>query len=244
MKLVGDNYGYWAYVMKKFLLGKNVWDVVTGDSPMPTDANVEKFQDLLYTWQVTNAKIITWINNSVDQSIRIHFAKFTTTKQIWDHLSRLYVQSNFAKRYQLEHEIRATQQGDKSIQEFYSTMTGLWDQLAFTEPKSLSTHAAYYTYREEQWLVQFLMALRADFEGLRGIILYRSPLSSVDSVVNELLAEELHFKTGLYVLETLYVPPLAASSVDLSSFRLSLKSSVFYLWHSHLGHVSSSRLQI
>jgi len=34
-----------------------------------------------------------------------------------------------------------------------------------------------------------------------------------------------------------------ATTVDLSSFRLSLSSSGFYLWHSRLGHVSSSRLR-
>ena len=35
----------------------------------------------------------------------------------------------------------------------------------------------------------------------------------------------------------------AATTVDLSSFRLSISSSSFYLWHSRLGHVSSSRLR-
>jgi hypothetical protein len=35
----------------------------------------------------------------------------------------------------------------------------------------------------------------------------------------------------------------ATTTVDLSSFRLSLSSSSFYLWHSYLGHVSSSRLR-
>ena len=35
----------------------------------------------------------------------------------------------------------------------------------------------------------------------------------------------------------------ATTTVDLSSFRLSLSSSSFYLWHSRLGHVSSSRLR-
>ena len=39
-------------------------------------------------------------------------------------------------------------------------------------------------------VVQFLMVLRDDFEGIRATILHRSPLPSVDSVVNELLAEE------------------------------------------------------
>lgn len=48
---------------------------------------------------------------------------------------------------------------------------------------------------------------------------------------------------GLYVLDQLKVPDVAASSVDLSSFRLSRSSSDFYLWHSRLGHVSASRLQ-
>jgi len=40
-------------------------------------------------------------------------------------------------------------------------------------------------------LVHFLIALHNDFEGLRGSILHRSPLPFVDSVVNELLAEEM-----------------------------------------------------
>jgi hypothetical protein len=44
-------------------------------------------------------------------------------------------------------------------------------------------------------LVQFLTALRNDFEGLRGSILHRSPLSSVDSVVSELLAEKIHLQS-------------------------------------------------
>jgi len=37
--------------------------------------------------------------------------------------------------------------------------------------------------------------------------------------------------------------PAAATTADLSSFRLSPLSSSFYLWHSHLGHVSSYNLR-
>ena len=39
------------------------------------------------------------------------------------------------------------------------------------------------------------MVLRDNFEGVRGSILHRSPLPSVDSVVHELLAEEIRLKT-------------------------------------------------
>ena len=52
-----------------------------------------------------------------------------------------------------------------------------------------------FARREQQWLVQFLMALRSDFEGLRGSILHCSPLPSIDSVVRELLAEEIRLKS-------------------------------------------------
>lgn len=100
-------------------------------------------------------------------------------KEVWQHLARLYTQSNFSKQYQLESDIRALEQKDMSIQEFYSEMTDLWDQLALTESAELRACAAYIARREEQRLVQFLMALRDDFEGLRGSILHRSPLPLV-----------------------------------------------------------------
>jgi hypothetical protein len=45
-------------------------------------------------------------------------------------------------------------------------------------------------------------------------------------------------------LDELKVPVVAAATtVDLSFFRLSNSSSSFYLWHSCLGYVSSSRLR-
>jgi hypothetical protein len=54
-------------------------------------------------------------------------------------------------------------------------------------------------------------------------------------------------ENGLYILDELKMPVAATATaittVDLSSFRLSLSSSSFYLWHSYLGHVLSSRLR-
>jgi len=79
-----------------------------------------------------------------------------------------------------------------SIQKFYFAITDLWDQLAFTESTKLKARGAYITYREQQQLIQFLTVLCSDFKGLRGSILHRSPFSSTNLVVNELLADEVH----------------------------------------------------
>jgi hypothetical protein len=74
-------------------------------------------------------------------------------------------------------------------------MTDLWDQLALIESAKLKAYSAYIERREQQWLVQFLTALRNDFEGLKGLILHCSPLPFVDSVVSELLAEEIRLQS-------------------------------------------------
>jgi len=88
---------------------------------------------LIDTWEANNAKSITWINNSVEHFICMQLAKYETAKEVWDHLQSLFTQTNFAKQYQLENDIRALHQKNMSIQEFYFAMTDLWDQLAFIE---------------------------------------------------------------------------------------------------------------
>nr|GEY02030.1 Gag-Pol polyprotein [Tanacetum cinerariifolium] len=148
---------------------------------MPTDEKIDNYVVLLETRGVDNSKIITWIKNSATPSIGLQLAKYETAKAVWDHLAKLYTQSNFAKQCQLETDIRTLQQNDSSIHDFYSSMATLWDQLALTEHATLSSFNPYIKRRESQRLVQFLMALRHDFEGLCGLIFHREPLPSVDS---------------------------------------------------------------
>jgi hypothetical protein len=59
-----------------------------------------------------------------------------------------------------------------TIHEFYSAMTNLWDQLTLMESVELKIVKVYTGQREEKWrLVQLLIALRNDFEGLCGSVL-------------------------------------------------------------------------
>ncbi|GMP70396.1 hypothetical protein CsSME_00029266 [Camellia sinensis var. sinensis] len=108
--------------------------------------------------------------------------------------------SNFAKRYELETTIQGARQRDQTIQDFYIEMTGLWDQLALMEPPSLKILDAYIEFREQGRLVQFLTALSPQYEAIRGGILHRSPLPSVDAIVRELLSEETRLKTASQTL--------------------------------------------
>nr|GEW05487.1 Gag-Pol polyprotein [Tanacetum cinerariifolium] len=62
------------------------------------------------------------------------------------------------RRTKLETDIRSLQQNDMSIQEFYSAMSVLWDQLALTEPPELSSFDTYVKRRDSQRLVYELLA--------------------------------------------------------------------------------------
>ena len=96
VRLNGKNYSYWSYVMRNFLKGKTLWGYVSGISVQPKTTDVN-FATLIDSWDANNAKIITWINNSVEHSIGTQLAKYETAKEVWDHLQRLFTQSNFTK---------------------------------------------------------------------------------------------------------------------------------------------------
>ena len=78
------------------------------------------------------------------------------------------------------------------------------------------------------------------------LVMFSGSFCCVQDLQSQKLIGTGRRENGLYILDELKVPVAAAAAtttVDLSSFRLSLSSSSFYLWHSHLGHVSSSHLR-
>lgn len=119
-------------------------------------------------------------------------AKFAYPKDAWDSLAPLYVQTNAGKRYPLERKFRNAQQGNDSIHPFYVKMTNLWDQLSFLERQftSAADSATFEINHQETRLVQFLTALRPEYELVRSMHLHWSPLPSVDITLSELLPEE------------------------------------------------------
>jgi hypothetical protein len=79
------------------------------------------------------------------------------------------------------------------------------------------------------------------------LVMFSSSFCCVQDLQSQKLIGTDRRENGLYILDKLKVPVVVAAvaitTVDLSSFRLSLSSFSFYLWHYRLGHVSSSRLR-
>ena len=192
-----------------------MWSYVLGTLSKSTNTLATKYVEQLDAWVANNSKIITWINSCIEHSIGIQLEKYETAQEVWAHLARLYTQSNFAKHIQLESNIRALDQKDISIQEFI--LPCLIFGISWPSQNLQSC---------QQRLVRFFMALCDDYEGLCGLILHRSPLPSIDSVINELLTAEIRLKSqaagkgilptpNQFVFEVLFRPYIFQLSVEV-----------------------------
>ncbi|CAA2998691.1 gag-pol poly [Olea europaea subsp. europaea] len=142
--LNGKICSYWSTVMKNFLKGKRLWGYVSRTVVKPKNT-AKNYVTEMDNWESNNAKILIWIHNSVGQSISTQSVKFETVKEVWDHFQKLYTKSNFAKWYQLEIDIRALQQKNMSILEFYVAMNSICNELTFMELAGLKTCEEYIT---------------------------------------------------------------------------------------------------
>src|SRR5436853_5759839 len=72
---------------------------------------------------------MVYIVRSVSVPIRLSIGRLTSSKDQWLALSRMFVQSGAAREYQLVQALQNSKQNEQSIQEFYSLLSGYWEEL-------------------------------------------------------------------------------------------------------------------
>lgn len=219
VKLDGKNYSVWRFHFQFFVEGKGLWGYVDG-SEIPPDASKAKDEaakaaakQAAAQWRVNNAKVVSWILGSVNTSIGIPMRGLRTTKEMWDYLEKVYQQSNLAHKFQIEYDMLSYEQGEKTIQEFYAGFMDLWAGYEFVNMGNMTTACCIQnlkTIYDERKVMQFLMKLRSDYENIRGNILNRGTLPTMDMVLGELLREETRIATqaileGKRTVESIFV---------------------------------------
>ncbi|KAF7143373.1 hypothetical protein RHSIM_Rhsim05G0013600 [Rhododendron simsii] len=219
VKLDGKNYSVWRFHFLFFVEGKGLWGYVDG-SEIPPDASKAKDEaakaaaiQAAAQWRVNNAKVVSWILGSVNTSIGIPMRGLRTAKEMWDYLEKVYQQSNLARKFQIEYDMFSFEQGEKTIQEFYAGFMDLWAEYEFVNMGNMTTACCIQnlkTIYDERKVMQFLMKLRSDYENIRGNILNRGTLPTMDMVLGELLREETRIATqaileGKRTVESVFV---------------------------------------
>jgi hypothetical protein len=126
------------------------------------------------------------------------FGSLDNAKDVWDMLAHRYNAANLAQSFQIVTKLnRMRQEPGQSIVEFYSQMTYLWNQMSLCEPEWVNPVDAsrYIAFRDSMRLVEFLTAIRDEFENTRASLLHRSPLPSLEGALSELISEETRFST-------------------------------------------------
>jgi hypothetical protein len=105
---------------------------------------------------------------------------------MWEYLRRVYYQESSARKYHPELEIAKFNQGNLTIQQFYTEFINLWSEfsgiVSSTVPQTAI--AAFRDVHASSQRDQFLMKLRPEFENVRAGLLNRSPVLSLDVWVN------------------------------------------------------------
>ena len=102
VKFNGNNYMAQSFHLKNFVEGQGLFGYLDGSITKPTTTTDTK---ALAIWSKENAKVITWILNSIDPSLAIALQAYTTAFDMWGHLKKVYHQTNKARKFQLDSEI-------------------------------------------------------------------------------------------------------------------------------------------
>ncbi|KAJ0080066.1 hypothetical protein Patl1_22300 [Pistacia atlantica] len=100
-----------------------------------------------------------------------NFCGFTTVKEMWDYLRRIYYQDNSVRKFQLELDIGNYRLGNLSIEQFYSNFLNLWSDYSglmhSKVPKeALATiQAVHSESQRDQFLMKFHPILKVHVLG-------------------------------------------------------------------------------
>ncbi|PWA50769.1 hypothetical protein CTI12_AA290690 [Artemisia annua] len=194
-KLLGaQNYRSWRRSIEIALSTKRKLGFIRGT--VPRSSNDASLQE---QWDTCNNLVISWLMNSVSESIAKSIMFIGTAHAIWIQLETRFALSNGSHKYKLNRETYETIQSGISVSEYFTSMKCLWEELdSMNEfpriinitPEIVVFLNALNVQKEEQRLFQFLNGLDDHFSQQRSQLLLNSPLPSVEVACALLQQEE------------------------------------------------------
>lgn len=97
---------------------------VTGEERKSTSDDVKK-----EAWATCNNMIISWILDSVSESIKKYIMFVNSVHQIWNQLEQRFALTNGSRKYKLNKDLYETKHQEKSISEYYTMIRSTWEEL-------------------------------------------------------------------------------------------------------------------
>ncbi|GFY85446.1 hypothetical protein Acr_04g0001840 [Actinidia rufa] len=196
--LTHTNYGSWSRAITMALCAKNKSGFIDNSLPCPTD------EDIKPLWKRVSTMVLSWMLNSIDNSITPSLTSCRTPYELWSELESRFTQGNHTTIFKIQREISNLEQGIFNITNYYNNFKTLWDQLDSIDPPpecTCNTAAAWQRKVSNACVYQLLMGINEPYHVLRTQILAMDPLPDLGKVYGLLIAEE-HTKTSQSVTTT------------------------------------------
>lgn len=168
----------WAMQMEALLEEKELWDVVTGDEPVPTTGPTSKaMKNYVRKQKSARAKIILHLHKS-----QLPHARFDTPKEIWDNLKRVHQARGYGTVLAMRRKFFSMGKlEDQSMQAWIASVRDIAYRL----------EAADFKINDVDLILALTQGLPEEYTSLI-VSLDATPVDqlSVDSVINRLLNEE------------------------------------------------------
>lgn len=187
-KLTGAaDYRGWKRTMEISLASKRKLGFVTGVIKRPVNDAVEEDQ-----WDTCNSMVIYWLPSFVSESIKKSVLFIDSAHEIWIQLEKRFAMSNGSRKYRINKDVYGLKQNGMSINEYYTSMKSLWEELDSMNqlPKitDITTEISEFLkalnkLKEENRLFQFLNGLDGGNGPQRSQLLLLNPFPIVGAPV-------------------------------------------------------------
>lgn len=119
-KLDGTNWRSWSKKMEITLSAKRKLGFITG--AVKRDKTDQVKQE---AWDACNDMVVAWIINNLSDSIQNSIMYSGNAHQIWSALQKRFQVAHGARKYQLNKDLYETKQNEKSVVDYYTSMSDM-----------------------------------------------------------------------------------------------------------------------
>ncbi|XP_019160476.1 PREDICTED: uncharacterized protein LOC109157049 [Ipomoea nil] len=124
-----SNYHSWSRAMEMALMSKNKMSFVRGLVAVPS-----KLDPRYYYWERCNTMVLSWIFRAVSPTIARSVLWINTAEGVWKDLKKRFSQQDVFRVAEIQSQIYHTKQGNSTINEYFTQLKLLWDELLVLRP--------------------------------------------------------------------------------------------------------------
>nr|GMD70085.1 uncharacterized protein LOC109156569 [Ipomoea batatas] len=132
------NYHAWARAMEMALRSKNKITFVNGTMVIPSETDPKYFY-----WDQCNTMVLSWILRAVSPTIGRGVLWINTAEGVWKDLKKRFSQQDVFRIAEIKSKIYQTKQGTSSVNEYFTQLKLLWDELLVLRPIPSSETVSY-----------------------------------------------------------------------------------------------------